>query len=466
MSLRLRQFRLVAALTPAVCIVAVALVASHTRAKEREASAWVQRTDRVLEATQELATHIVDVETGERGYVITGDERYLEPFYEGVRAGDSVTAVLRALMRVTPLQQARLDSATALRLQRRALFQRIIETRRTEGRDAAAALVARGTGKQFSDSLRGILGRLHADERRMRDRYTATAAQASRFGLVALLVSVGLALLATVVVNVLFGQLFRAEERSATQLAAQNQQLLEQNHELARQHELLERQAVELELRAAELQDTLTRLRASEETVRDAQTEMLERLAQAAEVRDDETGLHTRRVGEMAANIAAEMGLPEDEVALIRQAAPLHDVGKIGVPDAVLLKPGRLSPQEIEQMREHPAFGASILAGSDAPLTRLAEEIARAHHERWDGQGYPQGLAGADIPLAARIVTVADVFDALTNDRTYRDAMSYPEAIEYICRGAGTHFDPAVVDAFVRLGPQQRDRRPPAPSSD
>ncbi|CAA9320372.1 MAG: Metal dependent phosphohydrolase, HD region, partial [uncultured Gemmatimonadaceae bacterium] len=192
-------------------------------------------------------------------------------------------------------------------------------------------------------------------------------------------------------------------------------------------------------------------LAASEAELRAAQVEVLERLAQAAEVRDDDTGLHTRRVGELSARIAAALGLPDADVALIRQAAPLHDVGKIGVPDAVLLKAGRLTAAEFAVIQEHAALGARILAGSAAPLTRLAEAIAHAHHERWDGAGYPRGLAGEAIPLAARIVAVADVYDALTNARPYRGAWPEEAVIDHIRAGAGTHFDPAVVAAFLRL---------------
>ena len=192
-------------------------------------------------------------------------------------------------------------------------------------------------------------------------------------------------------------------------------------------------------------------LRHSQEAVVAAQAETLERLAQAAEVRDDDTGLHTRRVGELSAQLAEALGLSAAEVALVRQAAPLHDVGKIGVPDAVLLKPGRLTAAEFALIQEHAALGARILAGSAAPLTRLAETIAHAHHERWDGGGYPRGLAGEAIPLAARIVAVADVYDALTNARPYRDAWPVDAVVDHIRSRAGTHFDPAVVAAFVRL---------------
>jgi putative two-component system response regulator len=182
-----------------------------------------------------------------------------------------------------------------------------------------------------------------------------------------------------------------------------------------------------------------------------ARLEVLERLAVAAEYRDDDTGQHTRRVGESAAALARALALPDDLVDAIRRAAPLHDVGKIGVPDQILRKPGRLDEAEMATMRAHTTIGASILAEGRSPMLRLAEEIARAHHERWDGTGYPAGLAGEAIPLAGRIVAVADVFDALAHDRPYRPAWPLADAIAEIRGQRGRQFDPAVVEAFLSL---------------
>ena len=181
------------------------------------------------------------------------------------------------------------------------------------------------------------------------------------------------------------------------------------------------------------------------------QLEVLERLAQAAELRDDETGDHTRRVGRLAAAIAEELGLPFEEVELIRRAAPLHDVGKIGVPDDLLLKPGRLAPEEMDRVREHTVLGARILASPGFALMRAAEQIALCHHERWDGEGYPRGLDGPRIPIAGRIVAVADVYDALTHDRPYKRAWPPDEAVAEISRQSGAQFDRDVVAAFLRL---------------
>jgi putative two-component system response regulator len=188
-----------------------------------------------------------------------------------------------------------------------------------------------------------------------------------------------------------------------------------------------------------------------------AQIEIIERLALAAEFRDDETGRHTERVGQMAALLARQLGLPDPQVSLIRRAAPLHDVGKIGVPDAVLLKLGKLTPEEFEKVKQHTRIGAKILSGSRFGVLRLAEEIAFSHHERWDGDGYV-GIPADQIPLAGRIVAVADVFDALTQKRPYKAAWPIAEAIAEIERQRARQFDPEVVDAFLRVIEQQAVR--------
>lgn len=181
----------------------------------------------------------------------------------------------------------------------------------------------------------------------------------------------------------------------------------------------------------------------------EAQLEILERLALAAEFRDDETGQHTQRVGRTAAILARALDLPGQQAKLIHQAAPLHDVGKLGIPDGILRKPGKLTAEEFEVMKTHTTIGAQILSGSRFPILRLAEEIALTHHERWDGTGYI-GLAGERIPPSGRIVALADVFDAMTNDRIYRKAMPLEEALTEIELQRGRHFDPEMVDAFLR----------------
>jgi len=182
-----------------------------------------------------------------------------------------------------------------------------------------------------------------------------------------------------------------------------------------------------------------------------ARLEILERLAKAAEYRDDQTGLHTQRVGRMAGLIAAALELPEDDIELITRAAPLHDIGKIGVPDAVLLKEGRLTAEEFEVMKSHTVIGAAILSGSRVRLLAVGREIALSHHEHWDGRGYPHGLRGEDIPISGRAVAVADVFDALTHNRPYKPQWPPDEALAEIRRQSRVQFDPRVVDAFTWL---------------
>jgi PAS domain S-box-containing protein/putative nucleotidyltransferase with HDIG domain len=208
------------------------------------------------------------------------------------------------------------------------------------------------------------------------------------------------------------------------------------------QHEAEEQLAEHAELLEAEVAERTRELE-------DARAKTLRRLALAAEYRDDDTFEHTERVGAAAAAIAAQMGLDEGQIEILRQAAPLHDVGKIGIPDSVLLKPGKLTPAEFDVIKSHTTLGARLLTGSGSPVLQMGTVIAESHHERWDGSGYPHGLAGEQIPLVGRIVAVADVFDALTHERPYKTAWSVDRAIEELKSGAGRQFDPRVVSAFL-----------------
>jgi hypothetical protein len=178
----------------------------------------------------------------------------------------------------------------------------------------------------------------------------------------------------------------------------------------------------------------------------------LHRLALAAEYRDDNSPEHTQRVAALAARMARHLGEGDRAVWLVRQAAPLHDLGKIAIPDSILLKPGRLEPEEYEVVKTHAVLGARVLEGGDSELLAVAERIARSHHERWDGGGYPDGLAGEAIPLVARLVAVADVFDVLVHERPYKEAWSVEDAAGEIRAAAGAQFDPGVVAAFDALG--------------
>jgi putative two-component system response regulator len=218
---------------------------------------------------------------------------------------------------------------------------------------------------------------------------------------------------------------------------------------LLRIRTLLETRFLYLEIQA---QNQLLEAKVWERTreLESAQVEIIDRLARAAEFRDDNTGHHTERVGQMAALLARQIGMPDSHVALIRRAAPLHDVGKIGIPDSILLKLGKLTADEFALVRTHTTIGARILSGSRFALLKVAEEIAFNHHERWDGNGYA-GLSKDTIPLSGRIVAVADVFDALTQKRPYKPAWPVGDAIAEIDRQRAQQFDPEVVDAFLRV---------------
>ncbi len=180
-----------------------------------------------------------------------------------------------------------------------------------------------------------------------------------------------------------------------------------------------------------------------------ARIQTLLRLARAAEYRDDDTGEHTRRVGRTSRRIAKALALDDMLIETIGLAAPLHDVGKIGIPDTILLSAEPLTTEQFEVMKTHCAIGYDLLGSTDVPLLQMAAEIALTHHEHWDGNGYPQGLAGEDIPLTGRIVSVADTYDALTSIRPYKPAWTEVEAVVEIEGGAGTRFDPQVVEAFL-----------------
>lgn len=185
-----------------------------------------------------------------------------------------------------------------------------------------------------------------------------------------------------------------------------------------------------------------------ESNLRQARHDAVHRLVVAAEYRDQRTLAHIERMSSYAALLARRMGLPERDVELIREASAMHDVGKIGIPEHILLKPGQLDPDEWDVMRQHAEIGAVILRDTMSDLLVAGEQIARSHHERWDGSGYPVGLAGDDIPLWGRICAIADVFDALTSERPYKQAFTPEDAFATMAAGRGTHFDPRLLDLF------------------
>jgi PAS domain S-box-containing protein len=215
-------------------------------------------------------------------------------------------------------------------------------------------------------------------------------------------------------------------------------------------HDITAQRTAERQL-TGEAKKLETRVAERTRDLNEARAETLQLLAVAGEYRDDETSRHTERVGTLSGEIGARLGLSEESVTLLREAAPLHDIGKLAISDSVLLKPGRLTPAEQKAMHQHATLGARLLYGSRSPALQLAGVIAESHHEWWDGSGYPQGLVGANIPLVGRIVAVADVFDALTHDRPYKPAWPIEQAITMIRRSAGSQFDPRVVNAFLAI---------------
>ncbi|GAO76403.1 HD domain-containing phosphohydrolase [Meiothermus ruber] len=191
-------------------------------------------------------------------------------------------------------------------------------------------------------------------------------------------------------------------------------------------------------------------VQARTQELHEAHLDALRRLAYAAEFRDDDTGSHVHRVAENASRLAQRLGLEAGWVEVIRRAAPLHDIGKIAIPDAILRKTSRLTPEEYELMKSHTVVGAAMLEGGKSVYLQMAQRIARSHHEHFDGSGYPDGLKGEAIPLEARVVAVVDVFDALVSQRPFKQAWPVPEAVAEIRRQAGLHFDPEAVGAFLR----------------
>jgi putative two-component system response regulator len=222
---------------------------------------------------------------------------------------------------------------------------------------------------------------------------------------------------------------------------------------LTRVHNLLEVRLLHKRLRHYN-EELEGRIRERTSELRDAQLEVIRRLTHATELRDDNTGLHVVRMGLLCAQLGEVMGLSRADCDLLLNAAPMHDLGKIGIPDSILLKPGKLTSDEWETMKTHTTLGADLLSDGLCELTQAGCTIALGHHEKWDGSGYPSGLAGDEIPLFARICGLCDVFDALTSDRVYKAAWTLEEAAAYIHAQAGQHFDPLLVQGFSRILPE------------
>ena len=200
---------------------------------------------------------------------------------------------------------------------------------------------------------------------------------------------------------------------------------------------------------ADDLNKAIQDLKGTHRELQEAYLDTIHRLVLAAEYKDEDTGDHIIRMSRYSALIAEKLRLPAEEVQNLLYASPMHDIGKIGIPDSILMKPGKLTEEEFETIKTHPAIGEKILADSKAAVLKLAGQIALSHHEKWNGRGYPQGLAGDNIPLTARIVGLVDVFDALTSKRPYKDPFPVEVALDIIKKDRGEHFDPDVVDVFL-----------------
>ncbi len=223
-------------------------------------------------------------------------------------------------------------------------------------------------------------------------------------------------------------EVYKSEKEKRKGLEAANQQLIKYADDLSKTH---------------------SHLKSTYQTLQEAYLDTIQRLVIAAEHKDEDTGDHIVRMSRYSALIAEKLGLPDRDVQNIFYAAPMHDVGKIGIPDSILLKPSKLSDEECEIMKAHTTIGANILVNSKAEILQVAHQIAISHHEKWNGRGYPMGLAGDKIPLAGRIVCLPDTFDALTSRRPYKDPYPVEIAYDIIRKEREQHFDPDIVDAFM-----------------
>jgi putative two-component system response regulator len=227
----------------------------------------------------------------------------------------------------------------------------------------------------------------------------------------------------------------------------------DRNELLARVRNMLDAQlAHRMVYEQKDVLDDMVRARTDE--LRSTRLQVVQRLGRAAEYRDNETGNHILRMSHISALLAKAVGWNEADCELMLHASPMHDIGKIGIPDHILLKPGGFEPEEWEIMKTHALIGANILEGDDSDLMRCAREIALSHHEKWDGSGYPYGLSGEAIPLAGRIAALADVFDALTSERPYKKAWTIEASLDLIKKNSGSHFDPGLVAAFLENLPE------------
>lgn len=243
--------------------------------------------------------------------------------------------------------------------------------------------------------------------------------------------------------------LCRERNAACRQLEANNQQLLIYAEDLNRACSHLEGANQQLLKYAEDLNRNFEQLRSVLQDLQHAYLETIHRLVIAAEFKDEDTAEHITRMSRYCSVLAEKLGLPKKDIENIRYASPMHDVGKIGIPDSILMKPGKLTQDEMTIMKRHAAIGENILSNSKADVIKMAAQIALTHHEKWNGDGYPLGLAGAKIPLCGRIAAVADVFDALGSERPYKEALPLDKTMEIMKEGRGTHFDPDILDVLT-----------------
>ena len=242
---------------------------------------------------------------------------------------------------------------------------------------------------------------------------------------------------------------FPKDSSNSDQLKKYAQDLAEVYKSEKEKREELQISERQLEKYADDLNQTILELKATHKELQEAYLDTIYRLVLAAEYKDEDTGDHIKRMSRYCALIAEKLGLSAKEVQNILYAAPMHDVGKIGIPDNILMKPGKLTDEEFEIIKTHSSIGAKILANSKSETLKVAEQIALSHHEKWNGKGYPQGLSGDNIPLAGRIIGLADAFDAITSKRPYKDPYPVEMACDIIKKERGEHFDPDIVDVFM-----------------